>query len=129
MIDDSKTSEKGIPKIVQLSLDVLDKKTQNMSLQDVMAVWSTPVALDKVHVVRNELNVPINQLNDKTMETYDPALLAGTLRLYLRELPESVITSELYEAIKSLYTDSKFVGPPPPLCDTLVDFANIDLSS
>ncbi|KAJ2964785.1 hypothetical protein NQZ79_g320 [Umbelopsis isabellina] len=83
LIDDSKTSE-----------------------TDVMAVWATPVALDKVHVVRNELNVPIDQLNDNSVESYDPALLAGTLRLYLRELPESVITSELYEAIKSLYTDT-----------------------
>lgn len=107
MIDDSKTSETGIPKIVQLFLNALEEKTKNMNLQDVMAVWATPVALDKVHVVRNELNVPIDQLNDNSVESYDPALLAGTLRLYLRELPESVITSELYEAIKSLYTDSK----------------------
>ncbi|KAG2183238.1 hypothetical protein INT43_006242 [Umbelopsis isabellina] len=112
LIDDSKTSETGIPKIVQLFLNALEEKTKNMSLPDVMAVWATPVALDKVHIVRNELNVPIDQLNDNTMETYDPALLAGTLRLYLRELPESVVTSELYEAIKSLYTDSKLIMSP-----------------
>jgi hypothetical protein len=92
---------------VQLFLTALEEKTKHMNLQDVMVVWTTPVALDKVHVVRNELNVPIDQLNDATMEIYDPALLAGTLRLYLRELPESIVTSELYEAIKSLYTDSK----------------------
>jgi hypothetical protein len=59
--------------------------------------------LDQVHAVRNELNLPSSQLTDEIMKSYDRVLLAGTFRLYLRELPECVITSELYEAIKSLY--------------------------
>jgi RhoGAP domain len=72
-----------------------------------MMVWTTPVALDSVHVVRNELNLPSRQLSDDTMSAYDRVMLAGTLRLYLRELPESVIPSELYEGIKAMYSGGK----------------------
>jgi hypothetical protein len=70
-------------------------------------VWTTPVALDRVHAVRNELNLPSRQLSDDTMSVYDGSMLAGAFRLYLRELPESVVTSELYEAIKALYSGGK----------------------
>lgn len=73
-----------------------------------MVVWTTPVPLDSVHVVRSELNLPSRQISDDIMSAYDPVMLAGTFRLYLRELPESVIPSELYEGIKAMYSGGKY---------------------
>lgn len=87
-------------------------KSSNLWIADETAVWTTPVPLDQVHVVRNELNLPSSQLTDDVMSSYDIALLAGTFRLYLRELPESVITSELYEGIKALYASGEYLLLP-----------------
>ncbi|KAG2187338.1 hypothetical protein INT44_005024 [Umbelopsis vinacea] len=93
LVDISKNTDAGIPRIIQVFLSTLGE--------------SKYLQLGCVHGVRSELNLPSRQFTDDTMSAYDGVMLAGTLRLYLRELPESVIPSELYEGIKAMYSGAE----------------------
>jgi hypothetical protein len=66
----------------------------------------TDVPLDRVHEARAELNC--GDIDNDKVKKYDPLLLAAVLRLYLQELPECLLTFDLYDPAKVLYTNSKF---------------------
>lgn len=71
-------------------------------------MWTTDVPLDRVHEARTELNVEDSSIDQDKLKKYDPLLLASLLRLYLQELPECLLTFDLYDPVKVLYADSKF---------------------
>ncbi|CAO3681873.1 unnamed protein product [Rhizopus stolonifer] len=63
--------------------------------------WSTGLALDKVHAVRKEMNQQYPQV---TFQGYDIPLVVSLVKLYLMELPDCLLTFELYEPCKSIYS-------------------------
>ncbi|KAJ2958402.1 hypothetical protein NQZ79_g5993 [Umbelopsis isabellina] len=87
-----------IPKIMQEGIQQLDTK--------ISVIWTTDVPLDRVHEARAELNVHDSCIDQDKLKKYDPLLLASLLRLYLQELPECLLTFDLYDPVKVLYADS-----------------------
>ncbi|KAJ3316592.1 hypothetical protein HDU76_001681, partial [Blyttiomyces sp. JEL0837] len=73
--------------------------------------------LTSVQFLRHEMNkagAMGRGIKSATLKRYSPSVVAGVLRLYFFEAPVSLITHELYEPLKNLYTD---------------DFENFDLET
>lgn len=60
-----------------------------------------------MHEARAELNHDSDFIDHEKIKTFDPLLLAALLRLYLQELPECLLTFDLYDPVKVLYANSK----------------------
>lgn len=96
---------KRVPLIVSTILRYLDNQypvIENDELR--LGVWSTTAPLKRVHELRKELNNGL-PVDIKTLEKYQPAEAASTLKLYFKELPESVVPSAFYDAIKTIYVE------------------------
>ena len=74
-------------------------------------MWTSEIQLDQAHEARERLNIPSLSLvlMSQNLERYDVMVLASLIRLYLLELPECLLTFELYDPIKLLYTNRKFL--------------------
>lgn len=74
-------------------------------------MWTADLLLDRAHEARERLNTPTSSLAPatETFERYDVLVLASLLRLYFMELPECLLTFELYDPIKQLYTNRKLL--------------------
>lgn len=72
-------------------------------------MWVSELQLDQAHEARERLNDPARSLvyTEEHLERYDVQVLTSVIRLYLMELPECLITFELYDPIKLLYTNRK----------------------
>ena len=73
-------------------------------------MWTSEIQLDQAHEARERINIPSLSLvlMSQNLERYDVMVLASLIRLYLMELPECLLTFELYDPIKLLYTNRKF---------------------
>jgi hypothetical protein len=80
---------------------------QTRWLSEISVIWVTDVPLDRVHEARAELNHDSDFIDHEKIKTFDPLLLAALLRLYLQELPECLLTFDLYDPVKVLYANSK----------------------
>ncbi|RUP47027.1 hypothetical protein BC936DRAFT_146208 [Jimgerdemannia flammicorona] len=96
-IDDiTRASRSNIPNIVTETIAAIEREKK--------MIWTTPIPLDRVHAVRTELNSGSESITTDRLRPFDPLLLAGVMRLYFRELPECLLTVELYDDIKILYS-------------------------
>lgn len=70
-------------------------------------VWSNIIPVKEMNVICEKLDGQVgNQL--KTMfETFDLNVLANLIRVYLLELPECLLTFDLYDPVKLLYATRK----------------------
>ncbi|CAO3692770.1 unnamed protein product [Umbelopsis ramanniana] len=100
------TSDNGLPAILSEGLGQLDTVCKRLFDEEISVVWVTDVPLDRVHEARAELNC--GDIDNDKVKKYDPLLLAAVLRLYLQELPECLLTFDLYDPAKVLYANSKF---------------------
>ncbi|KAJ3417547.1 hypothetical protein HDV05_000004 [Chytridiales sp. JEL 0842] len=69
--------------------------------------WIMPnTDLPTVQFLRHEMNKLTNSSGGggSTMKRYQPAVVAGVLRLYFVEAPVSLVTHEIYEPLKMLYS-------------------------
>ena len=71
-------------------------------------VWITSLPLDRVHAARDQINQQYPVISQELLESYDVLLIASLIRLYLMELPECLLTFELYEPCKIIYSNRKF---------------------
>lgn len=95
---------KSVPLIISSILIYLDGAYPNMSNDDErINVWLKDVPLIQVHELRNLLNDPKLKITNDILGKYQPEVLASVLRLYLLELPNSLVPNEKYYLIKSLY--------------------------
>lgn len=72
-------------------------------------IWIAPLPLDLIHKARNDLNSMMTPITQDVLKKYDIISLASIIRLYLLELPDCLVTYELYEPIKLLYANSKLI--------------------
>ncbi|CAJ0837001.1 8219_t:CDS:10 [Entrophospora sp. SA101] len=89
-----------IPQIVTKCL-----RSASWSDNDKKLLWITSVPLASIHSLREELNDG-GKITLKKLREYDLAIVAGILKLYFMELPECLLTFELYEPVKMLYSIS-----------------------
>lgn len=66
-------------------------------------IWLHDVPLSRTHHLRNALNNGTAAPKD-VLERYEIPIVASVLKLYLLELPDSLVSSQVYEIIKTIYT-------------------------
>lgn len=69
-----------------------------------LAAWTDNAPLNKVHELRKEINTGAPP-HVETLKKYDPTVVAGVLKLYFKELPESVIPNHFYDSLKNIYVE------------------------
>ncbi|CAG8705471.1 2745_t:CDS:2, partial [Scutellospora calospora] len=94
---------KSVPQIVTKCLSCIAKGSSKWSDSDKRLLWTTNVPLAAVHALREEINDGC-KVTLKTLRKHDLAIVTGVLKLYFMELPECLITFELYEPVKLLYS-------------------------
>lgn len=96
---------KRLPQIMSSTLRHLDNEYPVMENDEVrLAVWTGEVSLKDVHALRREVNDG-KPVEEKTLQKYPAGVVAGVLKLYLRELPDSVVPSKFYDTIKLIYSE------------------------
>lgn len=66
-------------------------------------IWLVDVPLATTHNLRNVLNDG-SPLTRETLAQYDIPIIASVLKLYLLELPDPIVSSHVYEIIKTIYS-------------------------
>ncbi|KAG0166219.1 hypothetical protein DFQ28_007612 [Apophysomyces sp. BC1034] len=96
-----------VPAFVTCTLEAIKNGQETLNKDEKRKLWSTPLPLGRVHATRQDINVPSNRITVDMLKQYEPGLLVATLRLYLLELPESVMTDEFYDAAQALYSNKE----------------------
>ncbi|CAY71889.1 Rho GTPase-activating protein [Komagataella phaffii] len=105
---------KIVPLIVSSILTHMDHSYGLMENDDVrLSCWTSPVQLTMTHELRKRINHILldsdSALNgdsksyEKILAEYDAPVVTNVLKLYLLELPDSLVTGDYYDSIKSLY--------------------------
>ncbi|KAI7900286.1 uncharacterized protein BX663DRAFT_554183 [Cokeromyces recurvatus] len=91
---------KGI-QLIDAGLSLKRKDEMEKSIED---IWCNTIPMKELNVICDHLNGLVGTNLKKTLATYDLPLLANLIRTYLLELPECLLTFDLYEPIKIIYT-------------------------
>jgi hypothetical protein len=67
------------------------------------AIWLVDVPLGATHHLREALNDG-KTIAVETLEQYEIPIVASVLKLYLLELPDSLVSSHVYEIVKTIYS-------------------------
>ncbi|SCU77240.1 LAFA_0A00430g1_1 [Lachancea sp. 'fantastica'] len=122
----SRMDKKAVPLIVSSILSFMDQVYPELPNDKVRTtVWTVPVKLHSSHQLRAELNeAPFQEETQiiKILENYttQPSTIASVLKIYFLELPEPLISFEVYDILKALYTEF------PPSTTASEDQAAID---
>lgn len=101
---------KRVPLIVTTILTFLDSHYPDLEGDDARrSIWIVDVPLADTHLLRNKINTgkPISM---DILEQYDPPVVASVLKLYLLELPDSLVSSHVYDIVKTMYTSTAQTG-------------------
>ncbi|KAI8145913.1 hypothetical protein BJV82DRAFT_602723 [Fennellomyces sp. T-0311] len=96
-----------VPPFISQGLAAIESSFPQIYKEERRKMWTSEIQLEHAHEARERLNVPSLSLVMVTqnIERYDAMVLASLIRLYLMELPECLLTFELYDPIKLLYTN------------------------
>ncbi|CAG8497539.1 316_t:CDS:10 [Ambispora gerdemannii] len=94
---------KFIPQIVTKCLSCINKGTAGWSDSDKRSLWLSYMPLSIIHGLREEINDG-GKIKLKKLREHDLPTVIGVLKLYFMELPECLLTFELYDAVKLLYS-------------------------
>lgn len=96
---------KKVPMVVSAILGHMDALYPELENDEVrLGVWTVSVPLKASHSLRRELNDATPQAFPReVLGQYDPPVVASVLKLYLVELPDSLIPSQHYDVIKTIY--------------------------
>ncbi|KAI0167080.1 hypothetical protein GGR52DRAFT_556815 [Hypoxylon sp. FL1284] len=100
----ARADKKRVPIIVTTVLTYLDNHYPDLEGDEARrGVWLADVQLPQVHKLRGKIN------NGKTFSPeafaeFDVPTVAHLLRLYLLELPDSLVSSHVYEIVRTIYT-------------------------
>lgn len=101
----SRADRKRVPNIVATFLSYMDEKYPGMPNDETrQKVWLRIVPLHLQHQLRSSINngKPVDK---KVLAEYDSAIVAAAFKLYLLELPDSLVSKTIYEPIKSIYAN------------------------
>lgn len=96
---------KKVPIVVSSILGHMDALYPEMENDEVrLGVWTVSVPLKATHALRKEVNEASSQTFPReVLGQYDPPVVASALKLWLVELPDSIIPSQHYDVIKTIY--------------------------
>ncbi|ODQ65945.1 hypothetical protein NADFUDRAFT_34410, partial [Nadsonia fulvescens var. elongata DSM 6958] len=92
-----------VPEIVVSFLSYLEgeysKSTSNFERKK---IWTQNVSLSNIHKLRAEINTGI-PFDTSVFHHYPLPVVAGTLVLFFLELPDAVVSTGVYDMVKSIY--------------------------
>ncbi|KAI7710907.1 hypothetical protein KC322_g4250 [Hortaea werneckii] len=102
----ARSDRKRVPLIVTTILTFLDSHYPDIEGDEARrSIWVVDVPLAATHHLRNQINtgkpVPMELL-----EKYEIPIVAAVLKLYLLELPDSLVSSHVYEIVKTIYAST-----------------------
>ncbi|ODV73019.1 GTPase-activating protein RGD2 CYBJADRAFT_128138 [Cyberlindnera jadinii NRRL Y-1542] len=100
-----KNDTKNVPIIVSSILSYMDTVYPNLPDDDVRTkIWLIPVRLQSTHALRSQIEqVHSDGLTPEFWSNHPPEVIASVLKLYLLELPDSLVSSSVYDVIKLIY--------------------------
>ena len=100
----ARADKKRVPLIVTSILMFLDSHYPDLEGDEARrSIWVVDVPLSATHHLRNNINTgkPVDM---ELLEKYEVPIVASVLKLYLLELPDSLVSSHVYEIVKTIYT-------------------------
>ncbi|KAL0073052.1 Rho GTPase activation protein, partial [Phycomyces blakesleeanus] len=94
-----------VPPLISQGLVVIESGFTKLYDEEKNKAWTTQLPLDRVHAAREEVNHSPVAMTADYLRRYDVLLLASLIRLFLMEIPECLLTFELYEPFKLIYTN------------------------
>ncbi|KAF2429856.1 rho-GTPase-activating protein-like protein [Tothia fuscella] len=100
----ARADRKRVPLVVTTILTYLDNHYPDLDGDEARrAIWLVDVPLGATHHLRQQINdgktVPV-----EVLEQYEIPIVASVLKLYLLELPDSLVSSHVYEIVKTVYS-------------------------
>lgn len=102
----ARADRKRVPLLITSILTFLDSHYPDLEGDEARrSIWLVDVPLGATHHLREQINTgrPISQA---TLEKYEVPIVAAVLKLYLLELPDSLVSSHVYEIIKTIYAST-----------------------
>lgn len=99
----ARADRKRVPAIITAILTYLDEHYPDLEGDEARrGVWLTEVPLGQAHKLRTTINSGIPPA--QALTDFDVPTVAHLLKLYLLELPDSLVSSHVYEIIKTIYS-------------------------
>jgi hypothetical protein len=99
----ARQDKKRVPNIVATLLSYMDEAYPVLENDEKrQKLWIRNVPLRLTHALREELNTG-KAVDKQILAKYDHPIVASCLRLYLLELPDSLISCTLYDTLKAIY--------------------------
>ncbi|KAI8633096.1 hypothetical protein F5Y19DRAFT_288054 [Xylariaceae sp. FL1651] len=100
----ARADKKRVPIIVTTLLTYLDHHYPDLEGDEARrGIWLADVQLPQVHKLRAKLNNG-KPFTPEVLTEFDVPTIAHLLKLYLLELPDSLVSSHVYEIIRTIYT-------------------------
>lgn len=101
----ARLDKKAVPVFIQVVLSYLDSVYPELEDdEERVNLWTKPVHLAKVHVLRLELNELTDaQKISSVLKRHDSTTVTNALKLYFMELPDSIVSHTFFDLIKTLY--------------------------
>jgi hypothetical protein len=115
----ARADRKRVPVLVTSILTYLDNHYPDLEGDDARrSIWLVDVPLAATHHLRNQLNSSA-KVPREVLERYEVPIVAAVLKLYLLELPDSLVSSQVYEIIKTIYATTQDATPNPISSDSV----------
>lgn len=102
----ARSDRKRVPLIVTTILTFLDSKYPDIEGDEARrSIWVVDVPLAATHHLRNQINTG-KPIPPELLEKYEIPIIAAVLKLYFLELPDSLVSSHVYEIVKTIYTST-----------------------
>ncbi|KAK0821711.1 Rho-GTPase-activating protein 8 [Friedmanniomyces endolithicus] len=99
----ARSDRKRVPLIVTTILTFLDSHYPDLEGDEARrSIWVVDVPLAATHHLRNQLNTG-KPVQPELLEKYEIPIVASVLKLYFLELPDSLVSSHVYEIVKTIY--------------------------
>ncbi|KAJ5825974.1 hypothetical protein N7474_003112 [Penicillium riverlandense] len=100
----ARTDRKRVPILVTTLLTYLDNRYPELEGDEARrGIWLHDVPLGQAHRLRSILNNSKVDYREE-LPRYDIPVVASVLKLYLLELPDSLVSSQVYEIVKTIYS-------------------------
>ncbi|KAF4507568.1 hypothetical protein G6O67_004054 [Ophiocordyceps sinensis] len=100
----ARADKKRVPVIVTTLLTYLDHHYPDLEGDETRrGVWLIDVPLAQTHKLRTLVNGG-KSVSQEVLSSFDIPTVANLLKLYLLELPDSLVSSHVYEIVRTIYT-------------------------
>ncbi|KAL9603379.1 MAG: hypothetical protein Q9219_001241 [cf. Caloplaca sp. 3 TL-2023] len=100
----ARADRKRVPIIITTVLTFLDNHYPDLEGDEARrGIWLVDVPLAATHHLRNSINTG-KAVPREILERYEIPIVASALKLYLLELPDSLVSSQVYEIVKTIYS-------------------------